>query len=54
MLVSGAMVFLMQAGFAMLEAGIVQPKNISNILFKVGLWPRGRAVGSAGPGPDYV
>ncbi len=25
----------MQAGFAMLEAGIVHPKNITNILFKV-------------------
>ena len=24
----------MQAGFAMLEAGIVQPKNATNILFK--------------------
>ena len=31
---AGAMVFFMQAGFAMLEAGIVQPKNITNILFK--------------------
>jgi hypothetical protein len=31
----GALVFFMQAGFAMLEAGIVQPKNIANILFKV-------------------
>ena len=26
--------FFMQAGFAMLEAGIVQPKNATNILFK--------------------
>ena len=33
----GALVFFMQAGFAMLEAGIVQPKNIANILFKVRL-----------------
>jgi ammonia channel protein AmtB len=24
----------MQAGFAMLEAGIVHPKNVTNILFK--------------------
>ncbi len=31
---SGALVFYMQAGFAMLEAGIVQPKNSANILFK--------------------
>ena len=30
----GALVFYMQAGFAMLEAGIVQPKNSANILFK--------------------
>jgi Amt family ammonium transporter len=30
----GALVMFMQAGFAMLEAGIVQPKNMSNILFK--------------------
>ena len=28
------MVFFMQAGFAMLEAGIVHPKNVTNILFK--------------------
>jgi Amt family ammonium transporter len=27
-------VFFMQAGFAMLEAGIVHPKNMTNILFK--------------------
>ena len=31
---AGALVFFMQAGFAMLEAGIVQPKNATNILFK--------------------
>ena len=31
---AGALVFYMQAGFAMLEAGIVQPKNATNILFK--------------------
>ena len=30
----GALVFFMQAGFAMLEAGIVHPKNVTNILFK--------------------
>lgn len=30
----GALVFFMQAGFAMLEAGIVHPKNVANILFK--------------------
>ncbi|EKX32727.1 ammonium transporter [Guillardia theta CCMP2712] len=31
---AGALVFFMQAGFAMLEAGIVHPKNTINILFK--------------------
>jgi len=31
---AGALVFFMQAGFAMLEAGIVHPKNMTNILFK--------------------
>jgi hypothetical protein len=31
---AGALVFFMQAGFAMLEVGIVQPKNATNILFK--------------------
>ena len=31
---AGALVFFMQCGFAMLEAGIVQPKNATNILFK--------------------
>ena len=30
----GALVFYMQCGFAMLEVGIVQPKNSTNILFK--------------------
>jgi len=30
----GALVFFMQCGFAMLEAGIVHPKNVTNILFK--------------------
>ena len=34
MLISGFFVFFMQAGFAMLEAGIVQAKNATNILFK--------------------
>lgn len=33
--ICGAMVFFMQCGFAMLEAGIVHPKNVANILFKV-------------------
>ena len=33
-LVAGILVFFMQAGFAMLEAGSVQDKNIQNILFK--------------------
>lgn len=33
-LVAGCMVFLMQAGFAMLEAGSVGAKNTINILFK--------------------
>lgn len=32
---AGALVFFMQCGFAMLEAGIVHPKNVTNILFKV-------------------
>jgi Amt family ammonium transporter len=31
---TGALVFFMQAGFAMLEVGIVQKKNATNILFK--------------------
>jgi Amt family ammonium transporter len=31
---AGALVFYMQCGFAMLEVGIVQPKNATNILFK--------------------
>ena len=34
LILCGALVFFMQAGFAMLEAGIVQRKNIANILFK--------------------
>jgi len=34
LVICGALVFFMQAGFAMLEAGIVQPKNATNILFK--------------------
>jgi Amt family ammonium transporter len=34
MLYAGTLVFLMQAGFAMLEAGTVASKNVSNILFK--------------------
>lgn len=29
-----SLIFFMQAGFAMLEAGIVHPKNVTNILFK--------------------
>jgi Amt family ammonium transporter len=33
-LVAGAMVFFMQAGFSMLEAGCVSSKNTVNILFK--------------------
>ncbi|GAB5355993.1 hypothetical protein AAMO2058_000252700 [Amorphochlora amoebiformis] len=33
-LVTGILVFWMQAGFAMLEAGSVRPKNTNNILFK--------------------
>ncbi len=28
------LIFFMQAGFAMMEAGIVHPKNVTNILFK--------------------
>eukprot|EP00286_Rhodomonas_abbreviata_P001163 CAMPEP_0181288966 /NCGR_PEP_ID=MMETSP1101-20121128/630_1 /TAXON_ID=46948 /ORGANISM="Rhodomonas abbreviata, Strain Caron Lab Isolate" /LENGTH=496 /DNA_ID=CAMNT_0023393155 /DNA_START=94 /DNA_END=1580 /DNA_ORIENTATION=+ len=34
LILCGALVFFMQAGFAMLEAGIVHPKNVTNILFK--------------------
>jgi len=34
LIICGALVFFMQAGFAMLEAGIVQSKNMANILFK--------------------
>jgi len=34
LILCGALVFFMQAGFAMLEAGIVHPKNMTNILFK--------------------
>eukprot|EP00960_Hanusia_phi_P035976 752062-Hanusia_phi.AAC.2 len=34
LVLTGALVFFMQAGFAMLEAGIVHPKNTINILFK--------------------
>lgn len=34
MLFAGCLVFFMQAGFAMLEAGCVSAKNVSNILFK--------------------
>ena len=32
--VAASLIFFMQAGFAMLEAGIVHPKNVTNILFK--------------------
>ena len=31
---AASLIFFMQAGFAMLEAGIVHPKNVTNILFK--------------------
>ena len=31
---AATLIFFMQAGFAMLEAGIVHPKNVTNILFK--------------------
>ena len=34
LLVATAMVFLMHLGFATLEAGLVQQKNLVNILFK--------------------
>jgi len=34
LIICGALVFFMQCGFAMLEAGIVHPKNVANILFK--------------------
>jgi len=34
LVMSGAMVFFMQAGFGMLEAGAVSRKNVVNILFK--------------------
>ena len=32
--ICGALVFLMQAGFGVLEAGAVRTKNVTNILFK--------------------
>lgn len=53
LLVMGAMVYLMQAGFAMLCAGSVRQKNVKNILFKnlldacggaLGFWTVGYAV----------
>ena len=31
---AGALIFLMQAGFAMLSAGSIRAKNVSNILLK--------------------
>ena len=31
---AATLIFFMQAGFSMLEAGIVHPKNVTNILFK--------------------
>jgi Amt family ammonium transporter len=34
MLLTGVLVFFMQTGFAMLEAGSVRAKNTTNILFK--------------------
>ncbi|NJN15699.1 MAG: ammonium transporter [Oscillochloris sp.] len=34
LLIAGALVFFMQAGFAMLTAGLTQAKNTTNILFK--------------------
>jgi Amt family ammonium transporter len=34
LLVCGALVFMMQAGFALLEAGTIQSKNSRNIMFK--------------------
>jgi Amt family ammonium transporter len=34
MLIAGFLVFFMQAGFAMLEAGCVHAKNVQNILYK--------------------
>lgn len=35
LIICGTFVFFMQAGFAMLETGVVHPKNVQNILFKV-------------------
>ena len=32
--IAGAMVFLMQAGFAMLETGMVRAKNAVNVMMK--------------------
>lgn len=34
LVICGALVFFMQGGFAMLTAGLVHPKNVTNILFK--------------------
>ncbi len=34
LLISAFLVFFMQAGFAMLEAGFVRSKNVANILMK--------------------
>ncbi len=34
-IICATLVFFMQAGFAMLEAGVVHPKNAQNIIFKV-------------------
>lgn len=58
-LICGAMVFLMQCGFAMLCAGSVRQKNVKNILLKnlldacggaIGFWSVGYALAAGGGG----
>ena len=42
LLAMGMLVFFMQAGFAMLEAGVVSAANVTNILVSVGVCVSGR------------
>jgi len=62
LLFAGALVFLMQAGFAMLCAGSVRQKNVKNIMLKnlldacggaVGFWSVGYAF-AYGEGPAFI